>query len=124
MNNTIAVTSQKEPFPCCVCKEQIKSYELFITLGCHKDCIDSLAVKGKELKMTKVRCKMKCEVTSKCADGTYSVRMCAITEGNTENEQFYAGALSGQLGLAGIRQQWFEPGEEYYVDIVKADAHN
>ncbi len=35
---TVFVTSQKEVFPCCVCGQDIKSYDMFFAIGCHTDC--------------------------------------------------------------------------------------
>lgn len=38
MPEPINATSQKEPFPCCICGRQIASFEMFISTGCHVSC--------------------------------------------------------------------------------------
>jgi len=65
----------------------------------------------------KIRCKMKCETITKRADGTYSVLMHPVTSGSAENEYFFKWTPSGILELHVLKDDNFEPGKEYYVDI-------
>jgi len=71
--------------------------------------------------MAKVRCKMKCSDVGKNEDGTHSVRMYPVTGGSEENESFFKWTPGGELKLCVLKEQNFEPGKEYYVDIEEAN---
>jgi hypothetical protein len=70
--------------------------------------------------MSKVRCKMVCAETRSDENGTHAVKMRVVTEGNKENEEFFKWTPGGELNLCVLKNQYFEAGKEYYIDIEQA----
>ena len=74
-----------------------------------------------------VRCKFKCtEVTKREAwsgsDGPfhYDATFHAVTGGSEDNESFFAATPSGELKVSTLKADHFEPGKEYFVDLIPA----
>ena len=74
--------------------------------------------------MTKVRCKMRCTSTGHEENGVHSARMYPVTGGSEENESFFKWTPGGNLELSVLKEQHFEPGKEYYIDITEATTEN
>lgn len=45
-----------------------------------------------------------------------------VTSGSEENKEFFASTPSGNIEIAGIRDDLFEVGQEYYLDFTPAQA--
>ncbi len=50
----------------------------------------------------------------------YNYKFSAVTSGSEENKAFFASTPSGSIELSAIRDDLFEPGKEYYLDISPA----
>jgi len=68
----------------------------------------------------KVRAKMCCSQVSTNADGTHLASFYPVTDGSEENKEFFKWTPGGKLELAVLKNQYFVPGREYYVDITPA----
>lgn len=74
-----------------------------------------------------VRCKFYCsEVTKrkgwdKEKPFLYVAKFSPVTSGSEENKRFYDCTPSGGLELGIIKQDLFEVGKEYYLDISEAN---
>ncbi len=67
------------------------------------------------------RCKFRCtSATPKDGAGPHTASFTAVTSGSPENEQFFSATPGGSLSLSVVRQQHFEVGKEYYLDITPA----
>ncbi len=76
-----------------------------------------------------VRCKFRCNAVSKRLDSgygkppnrfIYTYEFSAVYSGSPENEKFFAYTPSGQLNVGAFKDNLFEPGNEYYLDISLA----
>lgn len=77
-----------------------------------------------------VRCKFRCNSVSKRLDYGYqkptepkflfNYEFSAVTDGSEENKRFFAYTPSGSLNVGALREDLFEPGKEYYIDITPA----
>ena len=71
------------------------------------------------------RCKFHCSSVTKTSyrqgDGSekmlYTADFFAVTEGSEENKKFFAWTPSGSLKLGTYKEDLFQPGGEYYLDI-------
>jgi hypothetical protein len=73
-----------------------------------------------------VRCKFRCNSVKKQTgwgghEFLYSAEMSAVTGGSKENEKFFAATPSGSLTVGAVVPDYFQPGQEYYLDITPAD---
>jgi len=50
----------------------------------------------------------------------YTYEFSAVYSGSAENERFFAYTPSGQLNVGAFKDDLFEPGKEYYIDITAA----
>lgn len=71
------------------------------------------------------RCKFECTgVTKQKGWGEHkfiwSAELTAVVSGSEENKEFFAATPTGSLRLATIRNEVFEPGRFYYIDISEA----
>lgn len=66
-----------------------------------------------------IRCKFRCQSVTQTADG-YSAHLFAVHSGSPENEEFFKWTPSGVLDLSLTKEQHFEPGKDYYLDITLA----
>lgn len=70
----------------------------------------------------RIRCKFVVrEASPKDGQGPHTARLEAVHAGSSENEHFFAATPSGHLGLSVLREQNFVVGEEYYLDLVRAE---
>ena len=68
------------------------------------------------------RCKFRCKSASPAdGDGPYTATLEAVTSGSVENDQFFQATPSGLLTLSVTREQHFEEGKEYFLDITPAE---
>lgn len=73
-----------------------------------------------------VRCKFKCvskkEVIGWSGDPSkvYEFEFKAVTSGSPENEQFFKYTPTGSLTTGVVKEDAFEVGKEYYLDISEA----
>ncbi len=74
-----------------------------------------------------VRCKFRCNSVSKRLDNygkekrfLYTYEFSAVYEGSEENKRFFAYTPSGQLNVGALKDDLFEPGKEYYIDVTEA----
>lgn len=71
--------------------------------------------------MKKTRCKFKCDTVTEHGSGELSASFSAVTSGSDENKDFWKYTPSGSLTLQCLNPSVeFEPGKEYYIDIVLA----
>lgn len=71
-----------------------------------------------------IRCKFRCDSVERFAEAS-SIKLHAVTDGSSENKQFFKWTPSGQLAVAMVNQEaaaQFEPGKDYYIDITPAAA--
>lgn len=76
----------------------------------------------------KTRCKFLCVSITKqknyrCSTEnpfTYSAKFQAVTEGSEENKRFFSFTPSGTLELSLYRDDLFQPGKEYMIDLEQA----
>lgn len=73
------------------------------------------------------RCKFRCvEVTKGCswrgapAEFLYAAKFRAVTDESEENRKFWAATPAGSLEVSTIREDVFEVGKEYFLDISAA----
>lgn len=71
------------------------------------------------------RCKFKCNSVTKATGwgGSpfhYSAKFAAVTDGSPENKSFWEATPSGELSVSTVKQDVFEVGKEYYLDITEA----
>lgn len=76
-----------------------------------------------------VRCKFRCNSALKHLDTgfgqypgrfLYTYEFSAVYEGSDENKRFFAYTPSGSLKVGSFKDDLFEPGKEYYLDITEA----
>jgi hypothetical protein len=76
-----------------------------------------------------VRCKFLCNSVTKTqnwsrGDGApkfvYGYEFSAVYEGSEENKKYFASTPSGNLKINAFKDDLFEPGKEYYLDIQPA----
>ena len=73
-----------------------------------------------------VRCKYRCQsVLKKChwdklKGFLYESEFLAVHDGSEENKKFFEATPSGSLKLATYKEDLFQPGKEYYIDIIEA----
>lgn len=75
-----------------------------------------------------IRCKFRCssvrKMSSRQGDGSYRLlyeaEFYAVSEGSEENREFFAWTPSGSLKVGVYKEDVFEPGKEYYLDISLA----
>jgi hypothetical protein len=77
--------------------------------------------------MSKVRAKFKCAGVEKVvgwngsAPFHYTAKFQVVSNGSEENQQFFAATPGGQLSLTTLKDDFFDVGKEYYVDITPAE---
>lgn len=75
-----------------------------------------------------VRCKYTCNKVVKStawSDKTkflYEAEFSPVMDGSEENKKFYDATPSGHLKVGTYKQDVFEPGKSYYIDITEADV--
>lgn len=72
----------------------------------------------------KVICKFVCGSTGEDPQGElklYTARLYPVCGGSPENDAFFASTPTGELVLANVGEQHFEPGKHYYVGIITAE---
>jgi hypothetical protein len=71
-----------------------------------------------------LRAKFRCdEVTkTKSNDGKflYTAKFSAVHSGSDENKNFFEYTPYGNLQLGTYKEDYFEPGKEYYLDFIEA----
>lgn len=78
------------------------------------------------MSMMTVRCKFRCNSVEKRLDNykeprfLYTYDFSAVYSGSEENEKFFAYTPSGSLKVGSFKDDLFEPGKEYYLDILPA----
>lgn len=77
-----------------------------------------------EGKMPNTRAKFKCNSVTKQegwggAKFVYNAKFFVVTGNSDENKQFFASTPTGTIEIGTVREDFFEPGEEYYVDFTK-----
>lgn len=77
-----------------------------------------------EDKVQTVRCKFSCNTVKKTTDREhgflYTYEFSAVYSGSEENKKFFAYTPSGSLNVGAFKDDLFEPGKEYYIDIIPA----
>ncbi len=72
----------------------------------------------------RVRCKFVCtEMTKRLGWGDkaqWDYKFNAVTSSSEENKLFWEATPSGSLVISTINQDLFEPGKEYYLDLIPA----
>lgn len=51
----------------------------------------------------------------------YEYEFQAVTGTSEENKSFFASTPSGNLKMAAVREDLFEPGQDYYLDFAQAE---
>lgn len=74
--------------------------------------------------MPNTRAKFKCNSVTKQegwggAKFVYNAKFFVVTGNSDENKQFFASTPTGTIEIGTVREDFFEPGEEYYVDFTK-----
>lgn len=70
------------------------------------------------------RCKMRCIRTGQRpgwrnpGEKIHDAEFSAVTDGSSENAEFFAATPAGKLELGVLNEQHFEVGKEYYIDIT------
>lgn len=71
-----------------------------------------------------IRCKFKCTSITERANypegKVWDAKLDVVTSGSDENKDFFKYTPNGQMNVACIRQNSFEVGKEYYIDITEA----
>jgi hypothetical protein len=52
----------------------------------------------------------------------YDAEMMPVTSGSEENKQFFEATPAGKLEISTLREDFFEPGKEYYLDFTPASV--
>lgn len=77
-----------------------------------------------------VRCKFRCDSVTKRAAGKdedgkdlfiYDVLLNPVMNGSEENKAFWKWTPAGQFQFSSINAGQFEPGKEYYIDMIPAN---
>ncbi len=73
-----------------------------------------------------IRCKFECvEVVKRKGWGghefLYAAKFQAVTGKSSENEAFFAATPSGNLEVSTVKDDLFEVGKQYYLDITLAE---
>lgn len=73
--------------------------------------------------MKTVRCKFLCTSSKKFkgwggVEFMYAYEMQPVTGTTPENQEFFASTPSGSLSVSAVREDLFEPGQEYYLDFT------
>lgn len=75
-----------------------------------------------------VRCKFECTMATKVKAWNkdqgpflYGYKMQVVTGDTPENKQFFASTPSGSFEISAVRDDLFEPGKKYFIDITPAD---
>lgn len=77
--------------------------------------------------MTTTRCKFRCtsvtkqEHWDKQKGFLYSAKFQAVYNDSPENKAFFEATPSGSLEVGTYKQDVFEPGKEYFIDIAVAE---
>jgi hypothetical protein len=73
------------------------------------------------------RCKFSCQVVRKtfAREGdsgkfVYEAEFSAVCTGSKENEEFFKWTPSGSLKIGVYKEDVFQPGKDYYIDISEA----
>jgi len=76
-----------------------------------------------------VRCKLRCQSVKKIEHWNrkekpgmflYEAEFGAVYDGSEENKAFFEATPSGSLKLATYKEDRFQPGTDYYIDITPA----
>lgn len=73
------------------------------------------------------RCKFQCQSVRKYKHYNpdppyvYEAEFSAVTSGSDENKSFFASTPSGKLNVSTYRDDVFQPGKSYYIDISEAE---
>jgi len=72
---------------------------------------------------SKVRAKFKCHSMAKrtgwgATPFLYDYKFSAVVDNNAENQAFFAATPSGELSLTAVKDDLFEVGKEYYLDLI------
>ncbi len=75
-----------------------------------------------------VRCKFKCLEKSEYIIGYpnqktkgWSFKFGVVSGGSEENDKFFAATPSGEFRVSSVKEDLFEVGKEYYLDISLAE---
>lgn len=76
----------------------------------------------------KIRCKVVCRSVEKFIEiwgdrtkALYTAKLCAVTGGSKENEEFWKHTPSGSIDFQTITSDVFEVGKDYFVDFTVAE---
>ena len=75
-----------------------------------------------------VRCKFSCNSVVKRLENrkekrfVYTYEFSVVYSGSEENNKYFAYTPSGQLNVGSFKDDLFEPGKEYFIDITLAVA--
>ena len=77
-----------------------------------------------EVDMSNTRAKFRCQSVTKQegwggAKFVYNAKFFVVTGNSEENKQFFASTPTGTIEIGTVREDFFEPGEEYFVDFTK-----
>lgn len=73
------------------------------------------------------RCKFHCQSVRKFVGWghdkvlVHEAEFTAVTSGSEENKQFFAATPTGSLKIGTYKEDVFQPGKDYYLDIFEAD---
>ncbi len=70
----------------------------------------------------KTKCKYRCDSVKKFARGNeflYEAEFFAVTGGSAENDEFFKYTPYGSLKIGLYKENTFQPGKEYYIDIFE-----
>ena len=70
------------------------------------------------------RCKFKCTSVEKSVgwdnfEFLYAAKFTAVYDNSPENKEFFAATPSGNLIVSTVKQDVFQPGKSYYLDITE-----
>jgi hypothetical protein len=81
----------------------------------------------------KTRCKFRClsvkktpgyDSEAKKDAPNYESEFMAVQANSPENKIFFSSTPVGSLKVSLVRQDFFEPGKDYYIDITDCDSGN